>query len=226
MYNPFYPKPAPPGFAKASPLLPEGSASWLSRLVFHWLSPFLDVGFSRPLEQDDLWELPQSKQTAELTDRVERLFYARCPPEQRPIAFRAKSSRTNDIDSHATEKDLGDTKGDGINSKSEGAKKSQYDSSLFKALHRAFIVRWWIAGFMHLIGDTLRTTSPLVTKVLLTWLSESFIYHRAPGSIPQPRGIGYGIGVGIALFAMQGEIWCLTLTSSDAYRDFKKLLAF
>lgn len=68
-YNPFNPKPAPPAFGKGK-VLPEGSAplvlrfpsftqltlstidSFLSKLVFQWLAPFLEVGFSRPLEKD------------------------------------------------------------------------------------------------------------------------------------------------------------------------------
>ena len=56
--------------------------------------------------------------------------------------------------------------------------------------------------------DTLKTTTPLVTKVLLNWLSESYVYVRTPEelrvNLPKPRGIGYGIGVAFALFVMQG----------------------
>ena len=58
--------------------------------------------------------------------------------------------------------------------------------------------------------DTLKTTTPLVTKVLLLWLEESYAYHRLTpeerAAVPfkQPKGIGYGIGVAFALFVMQG----------------------
>jgi len=58
--------------------------------------------------------------------------------------------------------------------------------------------------------DTLKTTTPLLNKVILTWLTDSYIYVRTPeaqrtvlGS-PKPRGIGYGIGLAVALFIMQG----------------------
>ena len=46
--------------------------------------------------------------------------------------------------------------------------------------------------------------------MFLQWLVESYVYYRlsdverAAGVVPQPRGIGYGIGLAIALFAMQG----------------------
>lgn len=59
--------------------------------------------------------------------------------------------------------------------------------------------------------DTLQTLSPLVNKVLLTWLVDAYVYHRlsdeerAAGIIKQPRGIGYGVGLAFALFVMQGQ---------------------
>ena len=59
--------------------------------------------------------------------------------------------------------------------------------------------------------DTLRTTTPLVNQVLLTWLANSFVYFRATDEerttlgLRKPQGIGYGIGLAFAIFAMQGE---------------------
>lgn len=59
--------------------------------------------------------------------------------------------------------------------------------------------------------DTLKTTTPLLNKVILTWLANSYIYHRlsdeekASGIVPKPKGIGYGIGLAFGLFAMQGK---------------------
>ena len=63
------------------------------------------------------------------------------------------------------------------------------------------------------MADILRTTSPLLNKVLLTWLADSYVYFRlsdtertaaAAAGIFKPRGIGYGIGLAFALFIMQG----------------------
>ncbi|KAK0242171.1 multidrug resistance-associated ABC transporter, partial [Armillaria nabsnona] len=88
-----------------------------------------------------------------------------------------------------------------------------YDSSLTKALHRIFFIRFWSAGICRLAGDTLRTTTPLVTRLLLTWLTSSYEYYRlsdeqkASGVMDRPKGIHYGIGLGFALFAMQGTIF-------------------
>lgn len=62
--------------------------------------------------------------------------------------------------------------------------------------------------------ETLRTTTPLVTKILITWLTESYIFARltdlerveaAAAGFQAPRGVGYGIGLAFALFVMQGQ---------------------
>ncbi|KAJ7172563.1 multidrug resistance-associated ABC transporter [Mycena filopes] len=213
--NPFRPPPAPPGFGGTGKVLPKDKASYLSQLIVHWLSPFLDVGFSRPLEKDDLWELPESRLTGPTTDRLEANFYPRCTPEQRPSAFRARpdesSTETASVDSGKENK--------GTSSKKDAPKKptrfwqrkpkKEFDSSLFLAVHRTFRYRIWFGGVLKLLADTLKTTTPLLNKVILTWLTESYIvYHatdaeKASGLLPKPRGIGYGIGLGVALFAMQ-----------------------
>jgi hypothetical protein len=67
---------------------------------------------------------------------------------------------------------------------------------------------------LKIITDTLQTTSPLVNKALLTWLTEVFIFHQfGPTSgVPSPRGIGYGIGLAVTLFAMQGTLMNLIKT--------------
>lgn len=231
MYNPFHPPPAPPGFARGK-VVPEAEASLLSKLLFSWLGSFLNVGFSRPLQQDDLWELPRPQHTDQLTKEIERNFYLRCPPEQRPKEFRdpnladtrdasphpgaCKTSTTNTL----ADDDLADEKAgtpekeaetftEAKKGPAEGKSKQKYDSSLFKTIHKTFFWRWWIGGFLKLFADTLKTTTPLLNKVLLTWLTDSFIYYKlgsaaaAAAGIVRPQGIGYGVGLAFALFVMQ-----------------------
>ena len=71
-WNPFRPHPAPPGFGVGT-VLPEDNAkyvvrnrdqtlcnpdhiySWVSRIIFYWVNPLLNVGFSRPLQEDGAW---------------------------------------------------------------------------------------------------------------------------------------------------------------------------
>ncbi|KAJ7320835.1 multidrug resistance-associated ABC transporter [Mycena albidolilacea] len=188
--NPFDPPPAHAGFGTGK-TVPESSASYLGQVIVSWLDPFFQVGFSRPLEKEDLWELPGSRLTSNTTDALEASYYPRCPPEVRPKAYREKSNElvaqtVAPSSVQSVHEKMGDL-----------ASEGSYDSSLFRAVLRTF--HW----------HTLKTTTPLLTKVILTWLTESYIiYHateaeKASGLLPKPRGIGYGIGLACVLFVMQ-----------------------
>ncbi|KAF5354262.1 hypothetical protein D9756_007067 [Leucocoprinus leucothites] len=233
--NPFRSQPAPPGFGTGK-LIPENTAPVLSRLIFEWLTPFLGVGYSRPLEKEDFWELPDEHLTGAITDQVEHNFYARCPPPKRPFhlypqSTDVKKDTPNDkIDAEKGQDDLKrqstDSSGTAKPTPAESTQatekkygnsfwrkrnkpKTVYDESLFKAIVRTFALRVTWAGVLKLCADTLKTTTPLLNKVLLTWLTNSYIWvrtteeQRAAIGLTQPPGIGYGIGLAVGLFFMQ-----------------------
>ncbi|KAG6916304.1 hypothetical protein DXG01_007461 [Tephrocybe rancida] len=224
MWNPFKPHPALPAFG-AGKVLPEGTVSIFSRVTFHWLDSFLNVGFTRPLEEDDLWQLPNERLAESITNDFETEYYSRCPPNERPSSFRQNdpelevSERGVDADSITEDKEtkLDSTIKPALSSGKTTTKEPVYDSSVFKALHAVFFKRIWIA-------DVLKTTTPLLNKVLLTWLTKSYIYYRlsdeekASGILEKPRGIGYGIGLAFALFVMQGTIFRKSLRLSGRAR--------
>ncbi|KAL4252214.1 ATP-binding cassette transporter C [Abortiporus biennis] len=201
MRNPFNPPPAPPGFGQNTEV-PEQDASILSRLVFSWLAPFLNVGFSRPLEKEDLWQLPNGRLTSNLSNTLEANFYKRCPPDRRPASYTCPEATVDDDET------LGPN-GSQSRTEKKSKKKEKYDSSLLMATHQTFLVPWWTAGALKLAADTLKTTTPLLNKVLLTWLTTSFVYYHATaeqiaeGTVEKPHGIGYGVGLAFGLFIMQ-----------------------
>ncbi|TFK50066.1 multidrug resistance-associated ABC transporter [Heliocybe sulcata] len=224
MYNPLHPPPEPPAFGENT-VCPEEQSSILSRLLFGWLSPFLSVGFSRPLEKEDLWQLPEDKTTASLSQHLERNFYVRVAPEKRPAHIRPATSPPADNSTDTTEglsKETSLTEAEatdhetGVDSKekpgpqSDAAKdgkavkkkeKSKYDESLLRALNQTFFWRWWSAGILKLFSDTLNTTTPLVTKLLLAYLTNAYAAHKK--GLDNTRGIGYGMGLAVAIFVMQ-----------------------
>ena len=65
----------------------------------------------------------------------------------------------------------------------------------------------WLTSIL----DTLRATTPLITRAFLAWLVKVHAYQHFdnsgnPASPPdKPQGAGYGIGLALALFAMQGD---------------------
>ncbi|EIW55759.1 multidrug resistance-associated ABC transporter [Trametes versicolor FP-101664 SS1] len=225
MWNPFHPQPAPPAFGEDK-VVPETTASPISRLLFSWLDSFLSVGFSRPLEKADFWQLPNATLTDALTERVEEAFYKRCPPEERPAFILQQtgglsedgpvhddnvSRQTSNSTKHAPTPDKLDSEKQPAPQTPEqpSGKKPKYDSSLVKALYHVYIVQLWTSGLLKLFSDTLNTTTPLVNQVLLTWLTKSFVYFKATDAerealgLQKPQGIGYGIGLAFAIFAMQ-----------------------
>ncbi|KAE8214065.1 hypothetical protein CF327_g2493 [Tilletia walkeri] len=82
------PEPAPEAYGGGT-TVPEHSASFASRLLFSWLTPMLAVGWTRPLQSEDLWELPQDRTAEIMGDRVEEAFYRRVRPSKRPAAVAA-----------------------------------------------------------------------------------------------------------------------------------------
>ncbi|KAH9849408.1 multidrug resistance-associated ABC transporter [Lenzites betulinus] len=224
MWNPLHPPPAPPAFGEGK-VVPETSASLLSRLLFSWLDSFLSVGFSRPLEKQDFWDLPNDRLTDSVTERIELAFYKRCAPEERPSFILEREGHVVDSDTgdvsrqtsnstkHATPEKLDEEKtGSPLAAEPSvdtPGKQPKYDASLVMALFHVFWVQLWTSGVLKLLSDTLNTTTPLVNQVLLTWLTQSYVYHRASEEeraalgLQQPKGIGYGIGLAFAIFAMQ-----------------------
>jgi len=195
LWNPFHVRPAPRAFGTGK-ILPECCAksvislgrlfgpysrrfhSWLSRITFSWVNPLLNVGFSRPLEEDgtrhlliretsfmnlaDLWEMPDSHLTHRLTEVLEVKFYSRCPPKKRPWILRerlpAGISVVPDVEQRDP-KDLENTISATASSRSrrcqldsntsKARQNTFYDESLFRAIHNAFFVRIWIAGMLN-----------------------------------------------------------------------------
>ncbi|KAF9061129.1 P-loop containing nucleoside triphosphate hydrolase protein [Rhodocollybia butyracea] len=157
MKNPLRPSPAPPGFG-AGTEIPEENASILSQILLSWLTPLIAIGFSRPLEQDDLWDLPRSRLTNQLADNLEALFYSECSDDKQPLHLRSANVHVEEERQEQKEHE---------------EKTSETPVSLVKVLHRQFFWPCWTAGLLNLISQALTTTTPLVNKVLFTYLADS-----------------------------------------------------
>lgn len=78
-----HPKPQPPP-NRHERVIPNKTANFFDRLSFGWLFPLLKTGYSRTLEEGDVWRLDETKRCQNASDRLERYFYSRCPPSLRP----------------------------------------------------------------------------------------------------------------------------------------------
>ncbi|KZT57357.1 hypothetical protein CALCODRAFT_434214 [Calocera cornea HHB12733] len=231
----YRPDPAPPAFGKGT-IVPDIRSNILSRVTVQWLTPLLYVGYTRPIEEDDLWELDDARLAHTVADSLEKNFYARVPPQKRPAFLRPVADQAADgpgvniAHTPTTASTATATAGAGADlekgsavpgdeklsraksgisyastsgrGKGKARKPKKYDSSLVLALNRTFFWRFWPAGILKLVGDTLNTTSPLVSKALITYLTEAYTFYRDP-TAPPPRSVGYGAGLAVALFVMQ-----------------------
>ena len=59
------------------PFTPETTASWVGLITFGWLGDLLSLGYARPLELSDLYQLPPSRDSAKYAARIERAFQRR-----------------------------------------------------------------------------------------------------------------------------------------------------
>ncbi|ELU42609.1 hypothetical protein AG1IA_03328 [Rhizoctonia solani AG-1 IA] len=198
------PEPAPPKFGDGK-TVPDVGANVFSQFTFWWLAPLLRVGWSRPLESEDLWEFDVKRQASVCGDRVERLFYERCPPRKRPPHMRSSTygivpdGKHEDLEKAETSSgEVATIDGKRPDDKSPNSATSnqgpgmeepwiplrdhpnKWDQSLVRALNRA-----------------------IVTRLLLTYLGEAYYYSRGVPGAPQPRAASYGFGLAIAVAVMQ-----------------------
>ncbi|KAJ1304670.1 hypothetical protein OPQ81_005809 [Rhizoctonia solani] len=219
----WHPEPVPPNFGEGK-TVPDIDANILSQFTFWWLAPLLRAGWTRPLESEDLWELDVKRQASVSGDRVERLFYERCPPRKRPPHMRSPIPQTKPEDIEKAETSSGDAvtiaekrphdENPNKATSNQGPEveepwiplrnhPNKWDQSLLRALNRAFFWRFWTAGLFKCVADVLNATTPVVTRLLLAYLSQAYYYSRGVPGVPQPRAASYGFGLAIAVAVMQ-----------------------
>ena len=107
---------------------PESKASCWSIITFSWLNPIIKLGYTRPLEEEDLWKLSKGDQAEELTRR----FNVHWNKEL------ARSTRAH---------------GEAAGAGAEGAGEAAAQPSLLRALRRTFGCRFALGGFIKLFND-------------------------------------------------------------------------
>lgn len=120
--------------------------------------------------------MPPNQLTNDLTLKVEKAFYARCPPEERPAVLYEDVKHDSDSEDltrqssttkvpHLDGKDKFAAEGtdQGVNTPS--GKKPEYDSSLAKALYHVFFVQFWSAGLLKFISGNFHSSELYCQRV-------------------------------------------------------------
>ncbi|GAA5952785.1 hypothetical protein JCM21900_005802 [Sporobolomyces salmonicolor] len=169
-------------------MTPLASANIFSKATFHWIQPLLTTGYQRTLVPTDLWKLPDDFQAGHLADVLMSNFEKR----------RAKVEAWNQSLEDGTYKPSAIRRTWWRLRRRDGRRKV----GLAMALSDTFFWRFWLAGILKIISDSLNVTSPLVTRTLITYGTDAYYSHRSvPGYTAQPIGVGVGLAFG--LFGMQ-----------------------
>ncbi|KAF2647780.1 ABC multidrug transporter-like protein [Lophiostoma macrostomum CBS 122681] len=77
---------AKPPVPESRAVCPEYKAGRFSRLTFQWISPLMTVGYKRPLEHNDIWEVNPNRSADALVERLQVSFKRRQEQgKQRPL---------------------------------------------------------------------------------------------------------------------------------------------
>ncbi|GAA5925731.1 hypothetical protein JCM1841_001743 [Sporobolomyces salmonicolor] len=169
-------------------MTPLASANIFSKATFHWIQPLLTTGYQRTLVPTDLWKLQDDFQAGHLADVLMSNFEKR----------RAKVEAWNQSLEDGTYKPSAIRRTWWRLRRRDGRRKV----GLAMALSDTFFWRFWLAGILKVISDSLNVTSPLVTRALINYGTDAYYSHRSvPGYTEQPIGVGVGLAFG--LFGMQ-----------------------
>ncbi|KAM0342559.1 hypothetical protein ACHAPU_009411 [Fusarium lateritium] len=151
--------------------LPESQANWLSILTFNWLARLLRTGYTRPLQVDDLYDLPSNRLVEDHADRLEEAWAARLA-----INRDRKPKATSGI----------------LSWRPFWARHTSDTTVLTLALNDVCFRWFWLGGLFKLAGDLSQIVSPLIIRFLLGTLSD-------PSQQALRAGFGYVVGLFVLL---------------------------
>lgn len=151
--------------------LPETNANWLSILTFDWLSRLLRTGYTRPLQNDDLYDMPSHRLVEDHANRLEKAWAARLATNRgrKPVSSKNPLSWRPFWARHTT------------------------DTTVLTLALNDVCFRWfWIGGILKLAGDLTQIISPLLIRFLIGTLSD-------PSQQGLRSGFGYAVGLFLLL---------------------------
>lgn len=148
---------------------PEARANWLSIITFNWLGTLLRTGYSRPLQAEDLYELPSTRLVVNHAERLEQEWTTR----------------------HKANKELPERCGRML---SLGIfRKRRSDTTVLMFALNDISLRWfWLGGLFKMLGDVTQIVSPLLIRFLINTLND-------PSQRAYRTGFGYAVGLFVLL---------------------------
>ena len=159
---------------------PKQDSSFLSHLVFAWITPLMWKGFQKDLQLSDLWSLEHSLTSKEVLPKFEK--HCGVLNENEVEESRKGSSVTFEGLEKSRYKDMGSTM-------HSSAKNTQY-FSLFRPLVKTFGLQFFIGSLMEAVNVALSMVAPQILKMMI-----SHIQQRTSGlEVESTTWKGYFLG--------------------------------
>ncbi|MCO5549813.1 hypothetical protein L7F22_003287 [Adiantum nelumboides] len=162
----------------ANPTFPEMEANWLSLLSFQWLSRILSIGYTRPLQADELYSMPEHRRAKVYADRLEEAWNRRTAEAKAKNAQPYKPLFLTSTWKKIRRQPIDD-------------KKQRYEPSLTWSLNEVAFNWFWMGGAFKFIGDMSLITSPLLVRSIIDTLKD-----------PSQEAMRKGFGLGAGLFLL------------------------
>lgn len=170
----------PTGNGDENPDFPEMRANWFSLATFSWLHHIIKVGYTRPLNADELYSMPSHRTAQAYAKRLEDAW------ERRSRIAEAEKAAGN---IPATVKAKGWLRKLPLLKSTPREPKA----SLMWSLNEVILEWFWIGGLMKLVGDLSIITSPLLVRAIIDSLDDT------TSSYQQKRGFGLAVGLFLLL---------------------------
>ncbi|KAK7203382.1 ABC multidrug transporter [Myxozyma melibiosi] len=127
---------------------PEEGCSFMSKLLFGWMNEVMSIGYSRPIQENDIPLVPPSRTAHAMTEKFLENFRKRCAEVEAASASGQKGKLV----------------------------RIKEKSLVFLALHDTFKFDFW-AGFVHRnVVDIVQMTSPQLSRKVIYWVSDKYVY--------------------------------------------------
>ncbi|RCK59331.1 Oligomycin resistance ATP-dependent permease YOR1 [Candida viswanathii] len=164
---------------------PEKSANWLSRVFFWWLSPLMNAGYTRTLQPNDLWVLPDEMKVEHLSE-IFNFYLSIAMAGAKTEHIKKKCEKRNETPETSTVDPLVDLEDFALSAKDIAV-------VLFFTMRKKIVIGTLLA-VLCLSGVAL---TPLLTKALI-----NYVENRTLGIEKNVgKGVGYSFGVALLMVA-------------------------
>ncbi|KAJ3144839.1 hypothetical protein HDU89_007726 [Geranomyces variabilis] len=192
---------------------PVNKAGFFSTITYSWMNPVFWVGWNRPLDMEDVWQLPPNWQVQQLHAELDHAWQVEV--ERANAANAAAFPDEIAVAGHEAGKSTEKLTGGSAKPMKPKFDKNGAPQRVVPNLRRAMWNSWFwrIApmGLVKFFSDMTSVFSPFLVKYILLFVAESkgiYALNEANGTdIPlPPLARGFGYAVGLLVLAVAGTL--------------------